>query len=566
MSKFYYTLPSGSSFVVDTPAGTTQNEADYIFYNQVAAGALVGFEPGQSVGSVTSALTKFTLSRLDRGTAGVDDTVILSIVNGLPTVTNIPSLLNVPLENPVTRANVVAITDAGYTAPAIGPLTSNQIQALMAQVANSVGQPANVVTEDKGVGKYGFSCQQLEIAGYVKPGTYQQFIQTGRGTLIGTLNAPGIWTGLDGIYSLEDFLASGSAQNNAQARLMQNGYNSLQATGVIRTPATQSTTAVVGEIYSGTNQVLTQASATVTNAVTGQVASLVTNASKYGTQLTSQWATDLPSVSNLTSNLTNIRGLSVQIPGLPGVSSLTSGITSGLSSVKTAMDSLGKASQFASQASSTLTGGLEKLSALNVSNINVTGAINRLQGTVTAQAGALAGQLQGQASALVGQAQAQAGALAGQLQGQLNSVIAQAQGQVNSLLGQGDKLVASVQKAAGFANTVNRATVDVATTKIFGSAKIPTPSFGPRLPDSASLGAALDIKQAQGFLKNLQNQGTGLVGQLQGQASSLAGQAGQLAGQAQAGVNNAISVAQAASQTQVNSAFSAGRNLLDRTG
>lgn len=345
------------------------------------------------------------------------------------------------------------------------------------------------------------------------------------------------------------------AQNTALANLMKNGYDSLQATGVIRVPATRSTTALVGEIYTGTNQALTQASATVTNAVTGQVASLVTNASKYGTQLTAQWAKDLPNVTNLTSGLTNIRGLSAQIPGLPELGSFTSGITPNLSSVKTAMDSLGKASQFASQAASTLTGSLGKLSSVNVSNIagsigniNVSGAIGRLSGSITGQAGALAGQLQGQAGALVGQLQ-------GQLQGQLNSIIAQAQGRVNSLLGQGDKLVASVQKAAGFANTVNRATVDVATTKIFGSAKIPTPSFGPKLPDSASIGAALDIKKAQGFLKNLQNQGTGLVGQLKGQASSLAGQAGQLAGQAQA-----------ASQTQINSALSAGRNLLDRAG
>lgn len=349
------------------------------------------------------------------------------------------------------------------------------------------------------------------------------------------------------------------AQNNALARLMQNGYDSLQATGVIRTPATQSVNAVVGEIYAGSNQALTQASATVTNAVTGQVASLVTNASKYGTQLTSQWAKDLPSVTNLTSNLTNIPGLSTQIPGLPNIGSLTSGITPNLSSVKTAMDSLGKASQFASQAASTLTGSLGQLSSVNVSNlagsisnINVSGTISRLQGAATGQVSALAGQLQGRA-----------GALAGQLQGQLNSILAQAQGRINSLLGQGDKLVSSVQKAAGFANTVNRATVDVATTKIFGSAKIPTPSFGPKLPDSASLGAALDINKATSFLKNLQNQGTGLVAQVRGQALGLAGQvqgqagalvgqvqaqAGALAGQAQAQASNAIAVARAAAE------------------
>jgi hypothetical protein len=82
-----------------------------------------------------------------------------------------------------------------------------------------------------------------------------------------------------------------------------------------------------------------------------------------------------------------------------------------------------------------------------------------------------------------------------------------------------------VQKAAGFTNTVNRATVDVATTKIFGSAKIPTPSFGADVPGSASIGAALDISQAQNMLQGLQGQATALAGQAQGQANNLLAQA-----------------------------------------
>lgn len=205
MSQFKYTLPSGSKFTMQAPAGTTQDQADFIFYSQVATGALIGFKPGQSISSTTTDLTKFTLSRLDRNTAGVDDTVILSIVNGLPTTTGIPSLVDTPLENPVTQANISGIE---FSAPAIGSLTNIQVRGLMAQIASTVDQPANVITETKGVGQYGFSCQQLEIAGYVKPGTWQQFIQNGPSTVTEVLNAPGIWTGLNGIYSLNEFLGN----------------------------------------------------------------------------------------------------------------------------------------------------------------------------------------------------------------------------------------------------------------------------------------------------------------------------------------------------------------------
>ena len=510
MAQFNYTLPSGATFTMEAPAGTTQAQADYTFYSQVAAGALVGFQPGQSVTSTSSALAKFNLSRLDRGIAGVDDTVILAIINGLPTTASIPNLINVPLQNPVTQANIAAVTGTGFTAPAIGSLTSSQTQALMAQVVNTVGQPATTITNDQGVGQYGFSCQQLEMAGYVKPGTWQEFIQNGPSTLTEVLNAPGIWTGLHGIYSLDNFLNSTTAQNDAQATLMINGYASLQAAGVITTPAAQSVSAVVGNVYTGSNVALTTATTTLTNTVNSQVAALVTNSSQYGTQLTAQWATGLPPVTNLTSNLTGIAGLSAAlsaVPGLPSLGTLTSGITPNLASVQTAMNVLGKASQFASTAASTLSGGLDKLSNLKLSDLpSASDLLAKAQGQISGQASALVGQLKGQVSALAGQAEAQAKAL-----------LAQAESQANALFTQADSLVADVKKAAAFTNTVDRASVDVAFTKILGSAKIPTPNFG--TPDSASIAAALDISKAQAALKNLQGQGATLLGQAQGVAS-----------------------------------------------
>jgi uncharacterized protein YjbJ (UPF0337 family) len=318
------------------------------------------------------------------------------------------------------------------------------------------------------------------------------------------------------------------AQNNALATLMTNSYNSLQAAGVITTPASQSASAVVGQLYTGTNQLLTSATTTLTNTVNGQVASLVTNASQYGTQLTAQWAKDLPSVTSLTSNLTSIKGLASITPDFAGV--------------KTAMDTLGKASQFAASASSTLSGGLDKLSNLSVSDLtsklpSASALTDQLKSSAGALAGQIQGQIAGQAKALIGQAQGQVNALIGQAQGQVNALIGQAQGQFNALIAQGDSLVSNVQKAAGFANTVNRATVDTAFTKILGSSKISVPSFGADVPSSSSIGAALDISKAQGVLKGLQGQVAGLADQAQGLVNQAQGQASSLLATARNAVN-----------------------------
>ena len=103
MATFKYTLPSGNTFELTAPAGTSQAQADFIFYSQVAAGSLVGYTIGQTLTSAQTRLTNFELSRLERDTAGVDRTTILSIVTG-ELATTIPSLANIPLI-PINAAN-----------------------------------------------------------------------------------------------------------------------------------------------------------------------------------------------------------------------------------------------------------------------------------------------------------------------------------------------------------------------------------------------------------------------------------------------------------------------------
>ena len=157
MSKFEYTLPSGATFVVNGPANATQAEADRIFYEQVAAGSLVGYEPNQTLTSQSVTATKFALSRLDRGTAGVDEAPILAVIGdlitvggestvaslfedlGINSVPAFPDLADVPLQNPITQADIAITSQDQFGLPGtfvpigIGPLDPERIQALIAQ-------------------------------------------------------------------------------------------------------------------------------------------------------------------------------------------------------------------------------------------------------------------------------------------------------------------------------------------------------------------------------------------------------------------------------------------------
>ena len=238
---------------------------------------------------------------MDRGTAGVDDQVILSIVNGLPTISGYPDLVNVPLENPINQADLANIKfDNTYTPPSIGPLNSNQVQGLLAQVANFVNQPANVMTNDVGVGQYGLTCPQLEMAGYVKPGTYRQFIFD-PSPLTDVLSAPGIWTGKNGINSAQDFLNNPGSQNDAMSSLMTQSYNSLTSVGTITPPVTPSVSALSGQVYTQSGlQTVSQLSA-----ITGISIPSTSGLNIVGTPLSGLLSTSITDPGSLASGALN---------------------------------------------------------------------------------------------------------------------------------------------------------------------------------------------------------------------------------------------------------------------
>jgi hypothetical protein len=173
MAKFTFDLPNGLLFTLEAPAGTTAIEAERVYLEQLAAGTFVGLKSGDTLQSPTTTGVQFSLSRLDRGTAGVPDVPLLAIY-GEAIVSSLPALRDVPINNGITVSDYV---DTSVVTASIGPLTPTNVQAIMAAVAASVCQPANVITNELGVGKYGFNAEQLEAAGYLKPGTAARFLQ-----------------------------------------------------------------------------------------------------------------------------------------------------------------------------------------------------------------------------------------------------------------------------------------------------------------------------------------------------------------------------------------------------
>jgi hypothetical protein len=415
MSKFTYTLPSGKKFVVNGPNGATQIQADKIFYEQVASGSLVGFEPGDVLTGDTEELVKFGLSRLDRGTAGVSDETVLAIVSGIPISVSVPiidntnantagannqvvirpSLINVPIVNPITQEDVAVVTD-GIGPNAIGPLSPTEVQAIDAQKINIVEQDYRVITQEKGIGKYGFNCIQLEKTGYVKPSTSQIYLkvtvetQPNPSNFVSVMSSPSIWTGKNGVTSLDDILSNKELQTQLYHELMAINDQALVETVIIKEKNTTASDLTVEVEYTNTS-VFSQTLNMVNNTVMSDTGALLNLSATYGPQAATSWA----------------QGGTVANPSV--------------------MDSLAKSS----------------MGAVNF-------AINFLSG-----------------------------------------------------------LVSGVKSAFGYAQTVDRSTVDAATTRVIGNAKIPSPTFTPQAAANE-----LDIGQAQRLLNEAKTAGQDAINRI----------------------------------------------------
>jgi hypothetical protein len=113
----------------------------------------------------------------------------------------------------------------------IGPMSVPEVNGLLAQAKNLVGQASSVLSNAKGLGSFGLNISQLETAGYVKPGT-RALLAQGASLFSNVVKSPAVWTGKDGIKSADDLLKNAPKQSQIQQDLMAKGVAGLGAVGI----------------------------------------------------------------------------------------------------------------------------------------------------------------------------------------------------------------------------------------------------------------------------------------------------------------------------------------------
>lgn len=133
---------------------------------------------------------------------------------------------------PLDGINVADFTKQLPALGDIGNLSKTDVTGVLAQASKLVGQASDQISNALGAGKFGFDATQLEKAGLIKPGTAAAFLAQGENDLVNVLKSPTVWTGKDGVNSLDGLLNNTGLQDKVQQGLMATGLTDLKTLGV----------------------------------------------------------------------------------------------------------------------------------------------------------------------------------------------------------------------------------------------------------------------------------------------------------------------------------------------
>lgn len=284
MSKHSLINFGGRLYLITVPDNSSVEEAARIFALEVAKGNVNKLTPGALLGSIDTLLerrghTKIRTttstkgldpSRAERGTAGIGRNEVAGIVAATRQMLSYPLISNISLiVDEITVADYVIQTPVTFP---VANLTNNQVQVLIASTAVNVNQSSDLFSQEKGVGRYGINGLQLELAGYLKPGVSHRFFNQQKvydpnpDNFVDIMNSPSIWTGKDGVTSINILLSDDNLQARIQQQLLEISYAGLLRMGTIQEGGITADSIVQGLILQ--------------------------NAVKYGTDAATQWATD----------------------------------------------------------------------------------------------------------------------------------------------------------------------------------------------------------------------------------------------------------------------------------
>jgi hypothetical protein len=187
-----------------------------------------------SISGITNSVTSAIRGAAQAGSALVG----ASALQGSTAVTSIQTInkaiTSLPVTAPINNADftkVAAGIKSVSAVSSIGPMSVPEVNGILAQAKNLVGQAADKLSNTKGLGEFGLNIGQLETAGYVKPGT-KALLQSGTNLFASVVKSPAVWTGKDGIKGAADLLKSPGKQSLIQQDLMTKGVAALGAVGI----------------------------------------------------------------------------------------------------------------------------------------------------------------------------------------------------------------------------------------------------------------------------------------------------------------------------------------------
>ena len=134
--------------------------------------------------------------------------------------------------SPTNGINAADFAKQGPALGVLGSMSLPDVTSTLAQASKLVGQGADTISNALGAGKFGLDASQLERSGLIKPGTTATFLGQDSNDLVGVLKSPTVWTGKDGVKSLDGLLSNDGLQNKIQQSLMTSGVADLKSLGI----------------------------------------------------------------------------------------------------------------------------------------------------------------------------------------------------------------------------------------------------------------------------------------------------------------------------------------------
>ena len=232
MSIFNFTTPDGQKIQVVGPSNASLAEARAIFEKQLNTGSLVGITPGTVLDALSQAkagLTSAYAQATEGFSLGTNITDAVTAISQGAAGAKLPNLTGIPVVNPINAADFVKQSVSQLNIGAMGPA---QIQGLVAQAGAATGQAADIITNEKGLGKFGLDASQLQTAGLIKPGVADQIAQDAT-QFKSILSSPSVWTGKSGVTDIDKLLDNSALQSQTQQKLMDTSLTQLKQLGTV---------------------------------------------------------------------------------------------------------------------------------------------------------------------------------------------------------------------------------------------------------------------------------------------------------------------------------------------